>query len=82
MTSSCAAYCGREGHTLCDGSSLCLFFVDRIVWGGTAMGRYSKLIEMVSLLHLYSILRRAFFLSTGLRVCQSSVSSTDSTEGV
>ena len=40
------------------------------------MGRYSELIEMVPVLYLYSILRRAFFLW----VCQFSVSTIYSTE--
>ena len=45
------------------------------------MGRYSELIEMVPVLYLHSILRRAFFLRIW-RVGQFSVSSIDSTEEV
>ena len=45
------------------------------------MGRYSELIEMVHVLYLYSLLRRAFFLRIW-RVCQFSVSSIDSIEEV
>ena len=55
-----------------------LVFVFR---GPDSVGRYSELIEMVPVLYLYSILRRAFFQRVW-RVGQFSVSSIDSMEEV
>ena len=55
-----------------------LVFVFR---GPDSVGKYSELIEMVPVLYLYSILRRAFFLRVW-KVGQFSVSSIDSNEEV
>ena len=56
-------------------------FLVFVFCGPDRVGRYSELIEMLPVLYLHSILRRAFFLRIW-RVGQFSVSSIDSTEEV
>ena len=56
-------------------------FLVYVFRGPDSVGKYSELIEMVPVLYLYSLLRRAFFLRVW-GVYQFSVSSIYSTEEV